>query len=619
MTVNQSAIGFSVSIGGLDFTAIAISCVLTWGQLQKKGFQPCTGELEIAAFPIGFSEAINPRTNPSRFAPGTEVVITVNFESGDIQIPSKLRILQRPKTPCPTDEAMSISIGDEFELFDYRTSEGDNSGVTVGSSTNPDTIIGNLLSAVGMGALNTSISEYPVSVPVRKNGSGSYVSQIGDLCFTRNRSAWQQADGTVNAPPIIVDATSLLPVATYTVGTDEVDYCAADNSEYPPEELLVVATSQTPEQLLDIGPIQSESRDPDDGNAIIERNRYQVTGISSAISIETDTTRAQEKALFEASTSNNLRLSIEKIKKQYYDGSFRLFRVENNVRQLRGVALPDFYPFGTLNATNEFEFSSEITTYFYDSENVISLIRTELREPRALVEDPSTLSSSEYDNAALAELKTVTYTKLDGGQYLELTKEVNYRFKQKKVSTTPRILDNPPETQYQGAEYKLIDTQYSGTAKLTPVGGSDFLPQANPIQCPDNCVVSDAQCTAIAEIQGALQHGRAFGVSFSVPLTPAWLQSFQPFRRVDFVEGSDTLAFLHDGITIAMDERSSIVDADGIFLGVVASGVVTPPYQPTDIFVGSVGIGGTLNDSALVIEEDVIIGTISIGGILEEA
>lgn len=615
--VDQSAIPFSVSIGGLDFSAITISCVLTWGQLQKKGFQPCTGELELAAFPIGFSEAINPRTNPSRFAPGTEVVITVNFESGNIQIPSKLRILQRPKTPCPTDESMTISIGDEFELFDYRTSEGDNSGVTVGTSTNPGTIIGNLLSAVGMGVLNTSVTEHPLSVPVRKNSSGSYVSQIGDLCFTRNRSAWQQADGTVNAPQIIVDATSLTPVAIYTVGTNEVDYCAADNSEYPPEKLLVVAISQTPKQNTDIGPIISTSRDPEDGNAIIERNTYRVTGVASSISIEIDTTRAQEKRLFNESNNNNLRLSAEKTKTRYYDGLFRLSRVENTVRKLRGVALPDFYPFGSANATNEFTFSTETTNYFYDSENVITLIRTEIREPRVLVRDPSTLSSSEYDNLTLAKLNTVTYTKVNG-KYLELTKNINYRFGQEQVDTTPRILDNPPETQYQGAEYKLIDTQYSGTANFTPAGGSEFLPEASPIQCPDNCVVSDAQCTAIAQTQGALQHGRAFGVSFTVPLTPAWLQNFQPFRRVDFVEGAETLAFLHDGLTIAMDERSSIVDADGIFLGVVDSGIVTPPYQPNDAIAGGLVMGGILNDSVAVVGEDVVAGGVVIGGVVIE-
>lgn len=581
MTTGISAKPFTVSIGGLDFTDVAETLTLEFPQDDRSGLWGCTGTLTIAGYPDNFSEVINPRINPSRFAIGTAILISFVFPAPDgiIVWPGKLSILEFPRAPYPGNPSMDIKIGDDFALKGKRSPEGNASNVVVGTSTSRTTVINSLLAAAGVGNLNNLIPEYPLTYPVQKQSTGSYIALAGQIAYAAGYRLWQQADGTVNAVRQTLDG--LTAVKTYSVGQNEIDYFPVSNDNAPPEKLTVAGSTQ--EALLNSDPPTqiNEVRDQEDGNKLITRNKLRLVNKAGNPSLRISESRSQEQILFEGSTGTDIRLGEEIIERKVFDSEGKLSVYTADTRTLAGVAMPDLFP----EDTDELVSKDVKITYRYETNNLLSSKETETRELKGVIafeSEGTFVAKTVYKDLTLAERVIERWIQLSGGDYLYRKETINYREGERTSKAESFVIESPPETEYQEGQYRLNTKQVSGSASFKPLAGDKFRTEPSPISLPANVAISNAQCAEIAELEGRLQHGRAFGYQWSVPLTPDWFSSFSPVRRIDFNEGSLTRAFLTDGLNFSMDIRSSYIQGDGIEIGVEQSGILQPPFSPVD-------------------------------------
>jgi hypothetical protein len=621
MTLDLRAKPWTVSVGGLNCTAIAQNLTIRFDQLSPRGICGVTGTLTLGAYPDTFPEALNPRTNPGRWAPGVAVAVTVTISGTAYALPFKLSILKRPAAPYPNQPTLEIQVGDDFALLGFRQAEGDSSGVTLGTATTPTTVINALLSAAGVPALAGTVPEYSLNYPIQKLSTESFLNQAGAIVFARNRYLWQAANGAIQAPAITF--TGLSPVATYTVGTNEADYFPVDNDEAPPETLVVTCISQNVEANSDPAPITDTTRDPEDGNAIVEETTQSLVGRASSLPFERTRTRTQARILFPAAFANgqlggrNLRLSSDVTTQSFFDSKGRLsLRIEREW-QPRGKALPSFYP--TLpNAGYERLIREKVTRWFYDASDLATLVQTRVTEAEGLV-SPSTATSP--DNLREAELLIETWLKLKGDRWLYTQRRIDRREGGTGArTTTDPNSDGPPATQYKEPNWLTTDKEVKGSATFAPLAGASYRPTPEPLVLSPGTAVSDAQCAAVANTWGRIRHGRAFAVTFAAPLTAAWLTSFAPVRRVDFTNGGVRTAYLTDGLSLVLAETEAVIAGDGIELGVVATEGATPapPFRPVLGLVGGARVGGTVS-TELPPTPIAMVGGVRFGGAIDLA
>jgi|GEM_PF-5231127 len=577
---------WTVSVGGLDCTPIARTLQLRFDQLSPGGVVACTGMLSLGAYADGFAESTNPRLNPSRWAMGQPVVVTVLFEGlPAIPLPIKLSITKRPAAPYPKQPTLEIPVGCDFALLNYRQPEGDQSGVQVGVSTQADDVIDALLEAAGLPPLMDLVPEYPLDYPLKKLDTQSYTTQAGAMAFARCRYLWQQTNGDIRAPQISFDLASL---ATYTVGTNEADYFPVDNDEAPPEELVVTCVAQEVKPNSDPPPVQ----DLGDGESSVTT----VSGLGTGLVVQQTRVRAEAWMVLNTTLTNKIRAATHTTK-HIFDSRGRLATIDAGVQRPKGAILPNYYTTYTSGQYAITE-SSTITRFSYDPETDLIFRRyTTIREPKGKVE-PSKATKATAGDTTLAESIMETWVPRGGGKYRYYKKVRNYR--EDATSGTDTISDpnsdGPPATEYRQPSYLITDKEVKGRAEFPPLADSTYRPSPEPLVLPAGTAISDEQCNAVAECWGRIRQGRAFGISWAAELTPLWLENFAPLRRVDFIHDGTRTAYLTDGLTLVFDETSASIGGDGIEIGLVGNVAdpPSPPFRPKRGLVGGFRFGGVV-------------------------
>ncbi|MEM9452441.1 MAG: hypothetical protein AAGA75_28530 [Cyanobacteria bacterium P01_E01_bin.6] len=256
MTLDLTLRNYTVTISNadgtssLDVTSLMLSCVASNRQLDESGLIDTTGNLVLTAFPnASFPESLNPRLNPTRWARGAQIDIRVANASGTlVRHPrGRLRILQVPRTPSPSNPILEIPLGCMLSLQDYRQPPGEDTGITAGTSTSRTSAINTLAGLAGLGTLQDTIAEYPINSPLPRL-SGGYVSQMGQLAYAAGYCLWIDNQERLKAVRLPKTPTLAFEIK---LGRDEAEFLPLDVNETPPKKIIVFSTYSKAVQTQD--------------------------------------------------------------------------------------------------------------------------------------------------------------------------------------------------------------------------------------------------------------------------------------------------------------------------------------------------------------------------------
>ena len=137
----------------------------------------------------------------------------------------------------------------------------------------------------------------------------------------------------------------------------------------------------------------------------------------------------------------------------------------------------------------------------------------------------------------------------------------------------------PPSPEYQDEEFTRVTEQFEGSAFFTPLAGDAYKLKTDNIRINGPYVISNGQCSFLAQLLGLFRHGRSLGARF-VGAIPDWLfTGYFPGARVDVTVEGQILAFILDGWDLVIDQTSAVWGCHLVFVGVVgaAPADITPP------------------------------------------
>jgi hypothetical protein len=583
----------------LDVSTAFESVTLSTAVWDDSGWFKPRGPLVLWAYVDTVAESFDPRVNPTRWAPGNVVKISVWFGSW-IALPWRLRILSYPNRPYPGNPQITVELGTDADLLNYRAPEGDPEGVTYGTGTSVATLINAALTQAGAPALTDSIAGLSLPFSPEKNTGSSWMTYAGKAAYAAGQVLWQQTDGAIRAAALTTSGLSSF--AAYTIGTDESDYVPDGSQESPPEDVRFTGSTY----LIDAVDDGCETN-TDTVDGVTVRTTICYTGRDSDTPTYTETVEQPANVVLPAYFSTTILIIDSELEKvdTYGIGAILTEQVET-VRRPVGV----LFPAEVFGAPSTLGIESRQTIeYTYDTANVLRIRKTTL-ERAAL--------SGATVTTAIAQVTTERWESAGGEQYTYSRTIVN------RDGSTPSLPqrrgastnNKPPATQYKPAENQRTERQYHGQATFKSVAGNGFAEKLWSVELPSGMCTSDQQCRDRAETWGSIRQGRQFGISWSADLTQAWLQSFTPVRRVDFTLGNTRTSYLVEALQLAIDARSAAIGGRGVEIGTVElDGTGTPSAAFTVEFVADVAIAGgigALTGSVSVLQP----GQIAIAGSL---
>jgi hypothetical protein len=656
MAINLSARQFSLTINGVTRTLNVLNINLSQNELGSEGVF-VTGEIELQA---NYSEVTDFTylASPSigeNWARGALVVYQVANDSGTlvnhVLSGGALYILKEPAPPNAQFQ-ITLEVGDQAALKNYRSADTDASGIVAGVSTNRDTVITRYLNAA---TISNSISSipYPFTFPQPKTEGNSLLDQAAKMARASNHILYTNAAGTVVNKAINLAAS---PVATYRIGEDEQLFNQVDGSgiETPVDELVISGIKTS---------IESITYPKTTVNTVFGTIKY--TRISPSFSMQLVTARfiskrttvtdygwngAEERVnIFvegsalpsSASALDNLLTDpafflkpvSETIEITRYDNKNRLIlkRVEND----------SFLPvtiFSAINISNiSFSYqrvsaSDEEKTYSYNDLDVLQSIRTETQQYIPILR-VATLQDAFYGKTAKVESWSAnTYTIENFYKPATLTFEPLSRTSFLNASPTLTTIEGdwesagselvyatdgstkPPATTYR-KPYEPIEEQINATLIARPFAGQSFYSRSRPIEVP--FLESQMQATEYGNTYLALLYGRKQGFEFGTALDNTLL-SLTPLSRINILWRGVRYDCLTDGLSWSHTQTQMAIGMRLIVLGTALES--DPPETVYPAIVASALIEATLSQLAIIECEisalDFVGGTFSQSGFI---
>ena len=253
-TVNLTARKLRVRIGAdlQDWSAAVSAFTAEESGLSEDGLKQVEGQLFIKPIPNP-PESIDPYENPSRWRPGTPVLIEVTGDGGGWIVPryGRLFILEEPDFPDP-GQGINVQVGCRLTWHNTYEFDDDATGL-VGTPINSATVAQRLLEANEIASEDISLGTWPydLSIPEGKGPNGSFIQQAGELAYANDwRYLYQNVSGTIVSAALNLGIAS--PLITITLGTNDVLYQPAKvDTAGPPDVLRVAAES------VAFGPVQN--------------------------------------------------------------------------------------------------------------------------------------------------------------------------------------------------------------------------------------------------------------------------------------------------------------------------------------------------------------------------
>ena len=637
MTLNLTPRAFTLTINGINRTGNVKNISLSQNELSDGGVF-VTGSITLQANyneVTDFTYLASP-TIGANWARGATIVYQVANDSGTlvnhVLSGGALYILKEPAPPNAQYQ-ITLEVGDQAALKNYRSADTDVSAIVAGVSTNRDTVITRYLNAASISNSISSIP-YPFTFPQPKTEGNSLVEVAAKMARASNHILYTNASGTVVSKAINLTAS---PIATYRIGEDEQIFNQVDGSgiETPIDELVISGIKTS---------IESISYPKATVNTIFDIFRWPrpilsvfiVVGYSwinyRFIQKRTTVTDygwdgAEERivALVESSLirteavdnlANNqayfLRPLAETTTIKRYDAKNRLIfeRSEEDVfwdlienQNILGTGAPIF-------SSRRISTKDVTKTYSYNDLDVLQSIRTETQN---YVTDvfSSNLNSLFFGKTAKVESWSAnTYTVENFYKPATLTFDPLSR--SPFISPTLTVLDGdwenagtelvyatdgstkPPSTTYR-KPYEPIEEQINAKITARPFAGQSFYSRSRPIEVP--FLESQTQATEYGNTYLALLYGRKQGFIFGTALSNTLL-SLAPLSRINILWRGVRYDCLTDGLSWAHTQTEMAIGMRLIVLGTALES--DPPETVNRIVVASALIEATLSQSAII-------------------
>ena len=614
MTLNLSARNFSLTINGINRTRNVLSIALSQNELGDGGVF-VAGSITLQANyneVTDFTYLASP-TIGANWARGATIIYQVANDSGTlvnhILSGGALYILKEPAPPNAQYQ-ITLEVGDQFALKNYRSADTDASGIVAGESTDRDVVVTRYLNAA---TISNSISSipYPFTFPQPKTEGNSLGDVAAKMARASNHILYTNSSGVVVNKAINLAAS---PVATYRIGEDEQLFEQVDSSgiETPVDELVISGIKTS---------IESNTYPKTTVNTVFGSFRYQRPKVSGftligyelinyryvekrttitdygwngaeeriVVFIESSTVRIEALDNLLRDPAYFLRPLSEATTIKRYDNKNRLVleRTENDA--FWQVATPSY----ASQFTAPFTFAvqrvsrSDVTkTYSYDDFDVLQstrtetqtyivlgvAFRTELTEQfygkTAKVESwsantysvenfykPATLqfNNSDLSNARIGFLGAPTLTAVEG-DWESAGSELVYAT---DGST------KPPATTYR-KPYEPVEEQINAKLTARPFAGQSFYSRSRPIEVP--FLESQMQATEYGNTYLALLYGRKQGFEFGTALDNTLL-SLTPLSRINIIWRGVRYDCLTDGLSWSHTQTQMAIGMRLIVLG----------------------------------------------------
>ncbi|MEO0533231.1 MAG: hypothetical protein AAF215_05125 [Cyanobacteria bacterium P01_A01_bin.123] len=575
-----------------DWSGSRVSASLGYTSIDESGLIKIEGQIEIQE-DLTNPESIDPRTNFTRWRPGQSVRLQIQRSDASYSDhPLGYLTLLREPAP-PQQNRITLDVGCWLAWMDVQGPDGDQSGVSVGTSTNTATIAQSLLEAddVPNASINLGSWPYSLAVPVAKDG-GSYTGVAGELAYSNDfRYLYVDKAGVVRSRQL--SFTPGNPTVTITLGTNDSVFRPLGNPASPAEVYRADAVGTTLSALAN--PITDQNVETGDASTLGpgKSGSYTVTTNytdSYTYNPPTAVSRTSQVQVLappelvyldpEGVSGNTQSYLVTEVKT--YDASSAPHRLLNIVKTIRR-------PQGAFNLnaspkTSDRTLTTITTTYTYTND-VVSKIVVEQDDLEILHDD---LSANPY-NTQTVRKSTQTWTPLGNGEFKSNTSnQVAAILSNAATDTTQTSLwalmvappsapspggrgeNAPPATEYWEGPFVEEEQQYIGQATFTHPGGSSGRTRTFPITVPFG--FSNAQCTTMATLHRDLAVGEYRGMEIKIPITDALIDADFPLFQVDVIDGGTTYKFLANGVSWEHTPTESAVYCQGIWL----SGGYTP-------------------------------------------
>ena len=627
MTTNISARNFSLTINGIDRKANFLSLSLSQDELGDKAVL-IKGTITLKAnysqrtdFTYMASPAI-----AANWARGVQVVYRIANDSGALTnhllSGARLFILQEPAPPDP-DGQITLQIGDEATLKNYRTAvvdasgivnvTGDPSGILEGTVTPRDTVVKNYLTAAGITHSISSIP-YPFRYSQPQLANGTLVDTAGKMARSANHILYTNSAGTLVNRAIDLSVSA---IASFTIGSDEklFDYVDSSGIETTVDELVISGlTTEVEDQSF---PVTSVA---ETGSTYTDINLNLITGAVLGlryipyISTQTTVSNYGWNGVYEkfvtvkkaALIANLLTLgdaltgdpraalqpsSGETIYK-FYDEKSRLtkevrevdiyFNDPKIINDSRGVRI--------VYTNRKFGKQDIVTTYTYDDKSVITGIREETTNYSYWID----AGGAVYGRTAKEQSWGSGFYSIQNFYQSSSVSVVNDLRSFRLVNTlsdwfagdtdTIYARDSsikPPQTTYR-KPFTTSERQINVKLRAKPFAGDSLKERSRPVDV--DFLVSEAQATDYGNVFLALLYGRKQSFTFATAINDNLLANLKPLARIDITWYGVVYQCLVDGISWAHTLTEMVI---GMRLIPLRTALAATPSTTSDLVIPS--------------------------------
>ena len=619
MTINLTARGTRLTVGGKDFSKALVSGSVSDGLLDQGGVVLRSGSIELARV-AGLDESLDPRLNLIRWARGVAVLIELKTEAGAwAQLPCKELFLLNAQPNDSQGARLTLELGCWLSLNEWQTStDPEEERQPTDEESKPkvhdrQTILLDLLGKLNVTGVSGATLTGQWIGSIAADLQGGYLETAGQLAYASEQPCYLIAEGkAVRVVPIDLAPAPFHQVA---IGVGEKTY--EPQSAEPPVERYVCTANPL---------VEKPSSEWERSGACVSR-RYSDAGGSELWEFCTgdpdqETYRLQEpeSVLDPDSSSTGLRTSQRRIKQQFWaaDDGRLLTELEVTYRP-RIAVLAGAY--GELDEDVPDPWGEVMTerttvTYAYDPATKVLAQRKAVTQKTIAEIAPRIAATytlpANFTSLRDAETHIQSWFRDTKGRWVATERKLRARnLAQSQVvdalegrgtydmlnvacnqvrvplgeggaQAADSGASQPPATQYRSKQDeadRFEQKEIKGVATFEPIGGSQFRPQ----KVVESVALAQTETAlaACARVGGSLLLGRHQGATLEIPLADKFLgPGYLPLKRLDVVDRQSVKSFLADGATWAFSQTEALLGfAHLVWLG-------TAP------FVAPVGVSG---------------------------
>lgn len=630
MAINVSARKYRLLVGNEDYSSALLEAKLDTTELNQSGFVSTGGSLTLIDV-RGLPGSLDDRKNLTSWRIGQSITIDVTNESGVLErMPvGALRVISSEFDA--EARRLQLRVGCLLTLLSFKQPteplEGQDPEIISSPNNSRLDIVQRLLAKAGITNISCPYNiPYPISYPIEP--SGSYIETAGRILYSAGYLGWCDRNEIIQIKPVSLSGT---PSTTLQIGSDKGDelwYRRLSSSEGLREIIKVVGSKKLAQYPTDFFTVAvkygtAKSVDPEttSNSTII----VEIREINSSISGNTITTitlvSRSAGLIFSDLTSGRFNLIVAEriVEVKTFDADKK--------GKLRSIRSNSFRPIGSVLA-EYFKALEENGTNPGSKRLLILAARTEINYQYDIKERPTVIDTIKYETkgALLSGINQdwAEITSTPSGLKIASTQQESWMLTHGNIwkhtissysalsrlnsslikdDATPEsklqlladenaALDEssnsgqtvPPAPERRPEKVTYADRRVEGVARFSQYGGNPFKERERSysIEFLESAVydaaadlnylqsmgaINDAQCSAIALIEGALLHGRFKGQDVGINLKNA-LYSWQPLMRVNAIEPDGTQRqFCFDDAHWYLGAERAMVNFGCIWLG----------------------------------------------------